>query len=549
MLEPLTRDNSGTGAQAWSESSWASIQPSKELKWVPCYSGEYQCTRLQVPLDYHNPDDGRTAAIAIVRLPANVSSDSPDYRGPILFNPGGPGGSGVDLIGKLRGPSFRKVLGPQFDLVGFDPRGVQRSTPRIEFYKTPVERELNFHATPSELNSSRETVMSYWSYTKEMGALAYERGKEYLPHMTTDHVARDMLSIVQAFGREKLQYWGFSYGSVIGFTFAAMFPDKVERLAIDGIVDPEDYYTTTWLEGVADADKTLQVFFQMCNEAGPDSCAFYEDSVEVMQSKLERIYAKLLHSPILVPTNTSYTLLDYGRVHPVIIAPYLYDPTQWRPLATLLQALDEGNTTVLSSAFTEAPFECDCDPGERGFDPNPESEAAYICNDGDPVPGDLEAAQAHYRRGVEFSSFGSVWASLRIACNGWSPDIPKARFRGPFSGNTSFPLLIIGNTADPITPLSSAKTVSQNFPGSVVLTQDYPGHTTLFIQSNCTSRAAREYFVNGTMPDEGTVCSVDVSPFDLPDTPQESTQTSKRDKMPLGDVHLLRAYKELPRLR
>ncbi|KAL0562415.1 hypothetical protein V5O48_019672, partial [Marasmius crinis-equi] len=134
-----------------------------------------------------------------------------DYRGPVLFNPGGPSVSGVSFVLAL-GTTLQGTLGPQFDVVSFDPRGVQRSTPRIEFYKTEAERRLN-HRSPRELNHSSETVESFWAYNKIIGSLAAERGKNYIAHMNTDHVARDMLSIVEAHGREKLQYWGFSYGS------------------------------------------------------------------------------------------------------------------------------------------------------------------------------------------------------------------------------------------------------------------------------------------------------------------------------------------------
>ncbi|KAL0579553.1 hypothetical protein V5O48_002482 [Marasmius crinis-equi] len=521
------------GTQAWSESSWSTLQPSKDLQWVPCYTGKFQCARLQVPLNYHDPE-ADSAAIALVRLPANVSSDSPDYRGPVLFNPGGPGHSGVDYI--LEGAEFHQaIMGPQFDIVGFDPRGVQRSTPRIEFYKTQVERVMN-HPVAAELNSSRETVASYWARTKNMGALAAERGKEYLAHMNTDHTARDMLTITQAHGREKLQYWGLSYGSVLGYTFAAMFPDKVERLIIDGVVDIEDYYTTRWLSGPADVGKTLQWFFKSCKEVGPESCAFYEDSVETMERKLEGIYAKLIESPIPVKTNVSYGLVDYSLVHPLVFVA-MYSPfSQWRPMAAGLQALAEGNGTALYAMFEEAPFECDCDLNNHEFTWNMEALNAFICNDGDPVPPELEAAQKHYRESVDLSKFGSFWASFRIACNGWSPEIPKAQFRGPITGNTSFPMLIIGNTADPATPLAAAKKVSERFSGSVLLTQDSPGHCSVSAPSACTAQIVREYFVNGILPKEGTVCPMTVSLFEDLTAGASATVPSKRDASDQGDV-------------
>ncbi|EEB92447.1 hypothetical protein MPER_09041, partial [Moniliophthora perniciosa FA553] len=236
ILACLTR--TAVSQATWNESSWLSHLP-KNLTWVPCYDGSFECGRFQVPLNYSDPE-GQSAAIALMRMKANVSVDSTDYRGPILLNPGGPGGSGVDLV-LLAGTRMREILGPQFDLVGFDPRGkfgVSRSTPRIAFFETREERLAWERAGVSELNSSlQDNVASYWSRAKIVGQLAGERAGDILPFMNTDHTARDMLSITEAYGREKVQFWGISYGSVPGATFAAMFPDKIARCSSYGVVD------------------------------------------------------------------------------------------------------------------------------------------------------------------------------------------------------------------------------------------------------------------------------------------------------------------------
>ncbi|KAK1234476.1 hypothetical protein PQX77_002330 [Marasmius sp. AFHP31] len=525
------RDDNST--DAWTELSWDSIKPSTELQWTQCYTGEFQCTRLQVPLDYDNPDRD-SAIIALIRLPAEVSSDSEDYLGPILFNPGGPGGSGVDTA-LTSGKLFRSVLGPQFDLVSFDPRGVQRSTPSASFYKTQAERVLTHHLA-TELNHSTETVESFWGYNKIMGSLALQRGKEYLPHINTDHSARDMLKIVEAYGEEKIQYWGFSYGSILGSTFASMFPDKVGRLIIDGVPDPEDYYGMRWLNGVKDINNTLEWFFTSCKEAGPEACAFYEDSVEAMEAKLNGIYASLIDAPIPVVTNGSYGLVDYRLVHYSILS-LLYTPfASWREMAGGLAGLAEGNGTAFYELVARPMFECDCDHSVDELPLILETMNAYICNDGDVVPPDVEAARAHYQESTKFSSFGSIWASFRIACSSWVangtpqgvfqrytsdvsnfPDTQLRDRSGPIGAtNTSSPLLVIGNVADPVTSITGARKTSGLFPGSVLLTQDSPGHCSIGAPSVCTAQAVRAYFVNGTLPAEGTVCPMDGSPFDAP---------------------------------
>ncbi|KAL0569611.1 hypothetical protein V5O48_012351 [Marasmius crinis-equi] len=505
---------SARGGAEWSELSWSKIEPTKELTWVGCYTGGFECCRLEVPLNYNEPE-GKSAAIALIRLRANLSTDNPEYRGPVLFNPGGPGGSGVDLI-KATGHEMSTILGPQFDILGFDPRGVARSTPRISFFKSRVERRLWSRYNIRELNHSADTVASVHAQSKITGDLAAQRDEDVLAHINTDQTARDMLKITEAHGREKLQYWGFSYGSVLGSTFAAMFPDKVERLVIDGVVDAsDDYYTTKWTTSLRDTDKALQWFFKDCLEAGPTACSFYEPSIETMNAKLNNLYASIIQSPVPVRTNLSYGLVDYARLRFTVFKS-LYDPFEkWSALATGLQDLIGGNGTVLYSIMDEARFECSCDPSDHSFESLRDAQTAIACNDGDDVPPDLESAHEHYANVLKVSEWGSLWAGMRLACGGW-PRIPKTQFRGPIAGNTSFPLLVIGNSADPVTPLAAAHKISEGFPGSVVLTQDSAGHCSSAAPSVCTARVVREYFVNGTLPEAETLCPIDGSPFHSP---------------------------------
>ncbi|KAJ8088401.1 hypothetical protein PM082_022474 [Marasmius tenuissimus] len=240
-----------------------------------------------------------------------------------------------------------------------------------------------------------------------------------------------------------------------------------------------------------------------------------------MENKLNDIYSSLIRAPIPVPPPYN-GFVDYSLVRALLLSA-LYRPfTEWRPLTTALQDLSKGNGTTLYTVILgggDVPsFECECDQSKYEFEHHPEGLMAYYCNDGDPVPPDFEAAQAHYEASARFSPLGSFWAGFRIACNGWSEDIPKAQFRGPIGGNTSFPILFIGNTADPVTSLEGAKNASLLFPGSALLTQDSPGHCSYRTPSACTEKAVREYFADGTLPAEGTICPMDGSPYDVPKT-------------------------------
>ena len=158
----------------------------------------------------HSEPEGAEAAIALIRKPARVPATSLFYRGPILFNPGGPGGSGVDLV-QGRGDLLSKIVGPFFDVVGFDPRGISRSTPRVSFFKTDVERALWGQVQGLSIaNNTDEGIARTWARGRVLGQLAEETDYGYLRHINTDQTARDMLRIVEAHGMSKIQYWGFS---------------------------------------------------------------------------------------------------------------------------------------------------------------------------------------------------------------------------------------------------------------------------------------------------------------------------------------------------
>lgn len=504
--------------------SWDKCTPSKDLVWNDCYA-THQCARLIVPLNYSDPN-GEIAIIALTRKASLISQNSPLYRGPVLFNPGGPGGSGVDLVLQF-GDALGAILGPQFDVVGFDPRGVGRSVPRVSYFKTEVERQLWGDFGLHVVNNSDEGISRTWARSVVKNKLAAESDDGYLVHINTDNTARDMLRIVEAHGREKLQYWGFSYGSVLGATFAALFPDKVERLVIDGVVDAENYFDTLWSNNLLDTDKAMQFFFKTCADAGPLGCPFYAPTPEAVQRNLTKLYDSVRAKPVPVRTETSYGLLDYNLLRLAVFAS-LYSPyVTFLPLATGLSQLAAGDATLLFQALQPPPFQCPSQLPENAFNVIPDAQSAILCNDGKDIPGDLDSSEQYFKMITESSQWGELWASIRFSCIGW-PKFPKNHFQGPFVGNTSHPILLVGNTADPVTPLWAAKKMSQGFPGSVVLTQDSSGHASINAPSVCTQFLIRRYFVTGALPKPGTICSVFKSPF-------PNSLRVLENQMPFGD--------------
>ncbi|KAJ6459651.1 hypothetical protein C8R45DRAFT_1030624 [Mycena sanguinolenta] len=518
---------------------WSQLTPSEDLQWVQCYS-TFQCARLEVPLDYANENVG-TAAIAIIRLPATVSGDQ--YRGPILFNPGGPGGSGVDTLVSV-GASFQVILGNEssmYDIVSFDPRGVRYSTPIASFFETDVERALwNAASLPTSLNASSDAIPNAWGRAHLLGAIAAQRDtSQILKYLTTDNVARDMLHITQKFGFDKLQYYGVSYGSILGATFAAMFPDKVERIIIDGVLDPEAWFSANLTIEATDTDKALQTFFDGCAAAGPDLCAFYQPTAAAIAERLTALTESIRMQPGPAITPAGYGLVDYSLLRMTIFES-LYQPYSTFPsLAKGLAALENGDGSVLYSILAQAPFQC-ANNTEMSL-PIDDSTVAIQCGDAVEVTDSVQQVAEFYENAVKTSQFSEfLVGSGRISCSGWQV-YREGRFLGPVSAaNTSFPLLLIANTADPVTPKVAALKAQAGFPGSVLLTQDSPGHTSATAPSLCTYGYIREYLVNGVLPPPGTFCPVDATLFE-----PTANSTSKRAALSLDEKDLLAAIEAI----
>ncbi|KAJ7219644.1 TAP-like protein-domain-containing protein [Mycena rebaudengoi] len=553
LLTSVTRHVQATPDFEWTKVSPASssdlphslffchpqLKPSESLNWSPCYSG-LQCARFQacsVPLDYSAPDNG-VAAIALVKYPSTAPKSQ--YLGPILINPGGPGSSGVDLV-VLVGSSFATVLGAQFDLIGFDPRGKSSDEPHLPLYSTPIISHFKTDAERSLWSATsppRDSIQEKWARAQLLGTLAKERdvAENLLLHVTTDNVARDMLRITEAFGFPKLQYYGLSYGTVLGATFASMFPDRVGRILIDG--KSELYSFTNLTSSMVDADKSLQTFFDGCAAAGPEACPFYAPTAADIAANLTALTNAIKDEPIPVITNVSYGLFDFSLLR-IFIFVATYTPYQRFPLlAQGLAHLAAGDAAPLYAFLGDAaPFEC-LNSSTPAFHVNTvEANIAIMCGDGTAVTDSVSQIRDFYAQEARLTSFADSSVTRRVSCSGWKVH-REGRFQGPVGANTSFPLLVIGNTADPVTPLSHARKTASAFPGAVLLTQDSPGHTSTAAQSLCTIQHIGQYFQNGTLPAAGTLCPVDQELF-----PNPSASTAVRRS--IRDSELLEASRRI----
>ncbi|KZT36575.1 hypothetical protein SISSUDRAFT_1049722 [Sistotremastrum suecicum HHB10207 ss-3] len=519
------------------EFSWDKLTPSTTLDWVECFE-KFQCTRLEVPLDYAKPE-GKKAAVAVIRLPSKYPVGHKKWRGPILYNPGGPGGSGVGLLQRA-GESFSGVIGDDYDHVSFDPRGIGATTPPVNAFPTPAERAtFNLREGPL-VNETADALAVLYAGSDVLGQLVELRSKESAEHVSTAVVARDMLSITRAYGREKLLYWGFSYGTVLGITYASMFPDNVERIIVDGVVDTYNYYQSAWSNNLLDTDKILPAMAKECSASS--ACPLHESTPKAVETRIHSIIASLKTNPLPVVDGDNYGVVDYklawNAVFRVLYSPYKAFPG----LASALADIEKGDGRALYrlGKKPENSFECQCGDGPQPELQVMETTLAVACGDGEDVTGEnLKDLERFYEELSEMSSFANVWTHIHAGCVGWRIR-PTERYSGRFEGNTSFPLLLIGNTADPVTPLWAAKKMSKGFKDAVVLTQNSSGHCSLAATSACTAKYIREYFRDGTLPPEGTVCEIEDHVF-----PPDNISSYRTEALSVEDAQLRDAMRKL----
>ncbi|KAG7404209.1 Tripeptidyl aminopeptidase [Fusarium oxysporum f. sp. rapae] len=533
--------------------SLASVLPRNnnvhDLDWKPCDLGfpksrqeqikeAIDCATIKVPLDYTNPESGGEVNLQLIK----VNATKKPAKASVIFNPGGPGSPGVEEVAVL-GPMYRDILGGSFNIIGFDARGTGRTIPFScavgEKTSGSDSGSLSRRNPYSQLPNPQVNVYNIlkdqsWHGAREYFKSCYKSHKDTGRFYGTTFVARDLLAIVDALKEDGLlRFWGRSYSTILGQTFAAMFPQRVGRLLLDSVVEPDGYYHGVWASATRDTEFALFHFFEQCIEAGVEICPLAnftgtDTTADSLMSQLSDVLQKLKDDPVMVPKELQVPQIfwftpgkwDLSLYIKSVIQANLYSPAKFLRLTSILGPVLAGNFSGLigpeaielqAQAAKEAPAKQKEDglPWNLGID----AFHAIACSDSKFRAKKPEDMYSILQTQASQGSFADSISGKFWPCAQW-PFTAAETYDGGFDQiNTKNPILLVNGKWDPVTPLSGAWDVSSRFNGSRLLVHEGAGHGFQKSASKCTNEVVQKYFEKGEFPKLGMVCKADKNAF------------------------------------
>lgn len=452
--------------------------PITPVDWAPCQDG-LQCGTVAVPLDYFSADSP-TVQIALARHPA----EDPGQRiGSLVINPGGPGGSGIDDL-----PSELSVLTSglleHFDIVSFDPRGVDRSSPvTCGENGNGTDQGPSPDPAPTQADAQHALLANDQAYAQQ----CEQASAGELPFVGTVDVARDLDRIRAALGDAQLTYIGHSYGTLLGLTYAQMFPTHVRAMVLDGVIDPAVSAPQMVTDQAVGFESILNQFFSWCGSQG---CA-WQRGADALQTLLA-LNAKLGSSPLPAGAGRQ---AGPGELFTAVLSS-LYTPSGWPRLARALAAAENGDGTQLLSMTNTY----DTENGPNAVD----AENAVSCLD-HPAPLDTSSyPQLAAGAGAQAPFFGPALMWGLLQCAVWPT--PPTRTVGPVTAQGAPPILLVSSSGDPATPHQWAVSVESELAHAALVTWQGSSHVAYYY-SACVRSIDQVYLLGGTLPANGTVCS------------------------------------------
>ncbi|WP_197040181.1 alpha/beta hydrolase [Mycobacterium sp. URHB0044] len=470
-------------------------KPGTPVQWSACESASSddvkipaggECGMLSVPVDYAKPD-GDVAQIAMIRFKATGNK-----IGSLIVNPGGPGESGVDAAASIVGTMPESVR-DRFDLVGFDPRGVGKSTPAV-WCNSDADND-RLRADP-QVDYSPEGVAHIESETKEFVQRCVDKmGKEFLANVGTASVVKDLDAMRASLGDKQLNYLGYSYGTRIGSLYAESYPHNVRSMILDGAVDPNADPIESNIRQAAAFQKAFDDYAADC--ATKPTCPLGTDP-----SKAVDVYHSLVDPLVEKPASTKDPRgLSYGDALVGTILP-LYSPNLWRHLTQGLTELRRGDgDTMLALADLYMGRD-----GEGHYNNSTDVRVAVNCVDEPPITDRDKTIDEdrRARQAAPFMSYGEFTGHAPLSTCAFWP-VPPSSTPHEIKVSGLPPILVVSTTHDPATPYQAGVDLAKQLGGSV-LTFEGTQHTVVFQGNRCVDDIAAKYLIDVTVPPPGAKC-------------------------------------------
>jgi pimeloyl-ACP methyl ester carboxylesterase len=457
---------------------------NQTLDWQPCQDG-MECAELRVPLDYAKPAKA-SIEIGVLRKPATS-----DRIGSLVVNPGGPGASGIDYAAAAS-RVFGKPLLRAFDIVGFDPRGVGKSAALDCLTDDELDAVVAADPTPDNPTEVEALLAS----AEQTAAGCKRHSGRLARHVSTHEAARDLDVLRAALDEKKLTYFGASYGTQLGATYADLFPQRAGRVVLDGAVDLALDGKTMAIQQAAGFETALRAYVGYCLDSS-DSC-FLGDDVDEGMARIQRFLQETEESPL--STDLDGRVLGGGNALYGVITP-LYDRGAWSALSTALrQALGGDGTTLLqfSDLYTGR-------ISSGGYESNIfEANLTIVCNDSSERPSLAQVEASLDEFAAAAPTFGPALGWAQVACAGF-PVVNSVDW-AQVKGAGAPPILVIGTSRDPATPLAWAESLAEQLESGVLVTRDGDGHTGYMSGNECVDDAVEDYLIKGTVPRDGLTC-------------------------------------------
>lgn len=478
---PASASSSAPSSASASSMSFTDAAPGA-LRWGPCPEGvvapRLQCSTLDVPLDHRDPH-GRQIEVAVSRLPSEHPSKR---RGVLLTNPGGPGGSGLTYPAILAASGLPQDVLDSYDIIGFDPRGVGRSTP----VTCDLTEKQQWRGSFPKYAYTAADVTREAAYARKFAdQCAGSRTGWMLPHTTTANTARDMDRIRAALGESHVSYLGASYGSYLGAVYTTLFPRRGDRIVLDSNLGPGGYDVTAmrlFARGMADRFPDFAAFAAAHPEYGLGA------TPRQITATFYALVAKLDAKPVQGVDGTGFRAYTFER---------LYADASMPELAAFWQAVDTGKELPLPEPT----------PGTENV---LAARSAVVCGD-----SRWPDRVRDYQRNVavdrlRYPMLGGSTASI-TPCAFWPDERtePPVRITGRGPSN----VLMVQNERDPGTPLTGARALRRTFgERATMVTADQGGHGVYPYGSNtCANDAATTFLTTGERPAHDLACAAEPS--------------------------------------